>query len=131
MPLQVNGIQAWITVENKVQVQEYAPEIDQATGVATCWIGAEPGQVRYYSKHTTDAIEDASARIPTSVCSCSRGSSILLLPFLPPCFLTLSIRSALDINIDSHISRHLRSAGESQTCWIPRRGFTTGISVAL
>jgi hypothetical protein len=44
MPLQVNGIQAWITVENKVQVQEYAPEIDQATGVATCWIGAEPGQ---------------------------------------------------------------------------------------
>jgi len=58
MPLQVNGIQAWITVENKVQVQEYVPEIDQATGVATCWIGAEPGQVRYYSKYT-DAIEDA------------------------------------------------------------------------
>lgn len=51
MPLQVNGIQAWITVENKVQVQEYAPEIDQATGVATCWIGAEPGQVRYYSRY--------------------------------------------------------------------------------
>jgi len=46
MPLQVNGVQAWITVENKVQVQEYGPEIDEATGVATCWIGAEPGQVR-------------------------------------------------------------------------------------
>ncbi|KIM48173.1 hypothetical protein M413DRAFT_22709 [Hebeloma cylindrosporum] len=44
MPLEVNGVQAWITVENKVQVQEYAPEIDEATGVATCWIGAEPGQ---------------------------------------------------------------------------------------
>ncbi|KAF8958487.1 hypothetical protein BDZ97DRAFT_1923663 [Flammula alnicola] len=44
MPLQMNGIEAWITVENKVQLQEFAPHLDQETGVATCWIGGEPGQ---------------------------------------------------------------------------------------
>jgi hypothetical protein len=44
MPLQLNGIEAWITLDNKVQVQEYIPEIDEESGVATCWIGAEPGQ---------------------------------------------------------------------------------------
>ncbi|PPQ68617.1 hypothetical protein CVT25_005527 [Psilocybe cyanescens] len=44
MPLQMNGVEAWITVDNKVQVQEYAPQIDSKTGVATCWISAEPGQ---------------------------------------------------------------------------------------
>jgi hypothetical protein len=40
----MHGVEAWITVENKVQLQEYAPEFDEKTGVATCWIGAEPGQ---------------------------------------------------------------------------------------
>jgi hypothetical protein len=65
MPLQVNGVQAWITVENKVQVQEYVPEVDEATGVATCWIGAEPGQVRYYE--TQNQCNRGCNRIPTSV----------------------------------------------------------------
>jgi hypothetical protein len=44
MPLQLNGIEAWITLENKVHVQELHPEVDEETGVATCWISGEPGQ---------------------------------------------------------------------------------------
>ncbi|KDR84155.1 hypothetical protein GALMADRAFT_236831 [Galerina marginata CBS 339.88] len=44
MPLQLHGVEAWITVDNKVQVQEYAPDYDVVAGVATCWINAEPGQ---------------------------------------------------------------------------------------
>ncbi|KAH9482274.1 hypothetical protein JR316_0004372 [Psilocybe cubensis] len=44
MPLQMNGVEAWITVEDKRQVLEYLPEIDTKTGVATCWISGEPGQ---------------------------------------------------------------------------------------
>ena len=49
VPLQMNGVEAWITVENnhsKVRVQQYAPEFDAKAGVATCWISGEPGQVR-------------------------------------------------------------------------------------
>lgn len=44
MPLQMHGVEAWITVGNKVQLQEYAPEVDEKAGMVTCWIGAEPGQ---------------------------------------------------------------------------------------
>jgi len=40
----MNGVEAWITVDNKVQVQEYRPELDKEAGLAMCWIGAEPGQ---------------------------------------------------------------------------------------
>lgn len=59
MPLQVNGVQAWITVENKVQVQEYVPEIDETTGVATCWIGAEPGQTFAIRWRESDLLDPA------------------------------------------------------------------------
>ncbi|KAF8914380.1 hypothetical protein CPB84DRAFT_86172 [Gymnopilus junonius] len=47
MPLQMHGVEAWITVEDnvrKVRVQEYAPEFDEKAGIATCWISGEPGQ---------------------------------------------------------------------------------------
>lgn len=44
MPLQMNNVEAWITLENKKQVQEYAVDLDEDTGVATCWISGEPGQ---------------------------------------------------------------------------------------
>ena len=86
MPLEVNGIQAWITVENKVQVQEYVPEVDEATGVATCWIAAEAGQVRYYE---TINVQSRMRSHPHIHLFSVRGSSILLLPpSLPPFFLT-------------------------------------------
>ncbi|KAF4619323.1 hypothetical protein D9613_004880 [Agrocybe pediades] len=45
MPLSINGVEAWITLENKKQVQEFLPEIDEETGTATCWISGEPGEV--------------------------------------------------------------------------------------
>jgi len=45
MPLQMNGVEAWITMENKVGVHEYAVDLDEDAGVATCWITGEPGQV--------------------------------------------------------------------------------------
>ena len=60
-----------------MQVQEYVPEIDETTGVATCWIGAEPGQVRYNETYN-----------PCNRWKLSTVASVLL-----PCFLTLSIRS--------------------------------------
>lgn len=46
MPLQMSGVEAWITGEDKVQLAEFAPEVDQESGVVTCWISGEPGQVR-------------------------------------------------------------------------------------
>lgn len=47
MPLQLNGVEAWITGEDKVTLQEYACEVDKESNVVTCWIGGEPSQVRY------------------------------------------------------------------------------------
>ncbi|KAF9531215.1 hypothetical protein CPB83DRAFT_892055 [Crepidotus variabilis] len=44
MPLQVNGVEAWITTGDKVPVKEYAVDLDEETGVATCWISGEPGE---------------------------------------------------------------------------------------
>ncbi|CAA7263377.1 unnamed protein product [Cyclocybe aegerita] len=44
MPLQINGVEAWITVDDKVRVMEYAVDVDEDMGVATCWISGEPGQ---------------------------------------------------------------------------------------
>ncbi|KAF9480150.1 hypothetical protein BDN70DRAFT_877891 [Pholiota conissans] len=44
MPLQMNGVEAWITGEDKVTLQEYACEVDKESNVVTCWIGGEPGQ---------------------------------------------------------------------------------------
>ena len=41
----MGGVEAWITVGDKVPAQEYAVDIDNETGVATCWISGEPGQV--------------------------------------------------------------------------------------
>jgi hypothetical protein len=45
MPLRMSGVEVWITVGDKVPVKEYAVEIDEEYGVATCWISGEPGQV--------------------------------------------------------------------------------------
>jgi len=44
MPIEMNGVQAWITVGDKVQVAEYEVDLDLATNTATCWISGEPGQ---------------------------------------------------------------------------------------
>lgn len=40
----MSGVEVWITVGDKVPVKEYAVEIDEQDGVATCWITGEPGQ---------------------------------------------------------------------------------------
>jgi hypothetical protein len=40
----MGGVEAWITVGDKVPAKEYAVDIDNETGVATCWISGEPGQ---------------------------------------------------------------------------------------
>lgn len=40
----MNGVQAWITVENKVQLTEYGVDLDLSSNTATCWISGEPGQ---------------------------------------------------------------------------------------
>lgn len=45
MPIEMNGVQAWITVGDKVQVAEYEVDLDLATNTATCWISGEPDQV--------------------------------------------------------------------------------------
>jgi hypothetical protein len=44
MPLQINGVEAWITVGDKVQAKEYSVDLDEDSGVATCWISGDPGQ---------------------------------------------------------------------------------------
>jgi hypothetical protein len=44
MPIEMNGVQAWITVENKVQLTEYGVDLDLSSNTATCWISGEPGQ---------------------------------------------------------------------------------------
>ncbi|KAF8165742.1 hypothetical protein B0H34DRAFT_856030 [Crassisporium funariophilum] len=44
MPLQMNGVEAWITVDNKVQLAEYEVDVDCERATATCWISGEPGQ---------------------------------------------------------------------------------------
>ena len=41
----MNGVQAWITVDNKVQLVEYQVDLDLSSNTATCWISGEPGQV--------------------------------------------------------------------------------------
>ena len=45
MPIEMNGVQAWITVDNKVQLAEYEVDLDWSSNTATCWISGEPGQV--------------------------------------------------------------------------------------
>lgn len=45
MPLRMGGVEAWITVGDKVPAKEYAVDIDDEAGLATCWISGEPGQV--------------------------------------------------------------------------------------
>ena len=45
MPIEMNGVQAWITVDNKVQLVEYQVDLDLSSNTATCWISGEPGQV--------------------------------------------------------------------------------------
>lgn len=40
-------MEAWITLENKKQVHEFQHEVDEESGVATCWISGEPGQVSF------------------------------------------------------------------------------------
>ena len=45
MPIEMNGVQAWITVDNKVQLVEYQVDLDFTSNTATCWISGEPGQV--------------------------------------------------------------------------------------
>ena len=45
MPIEMNGVQAWITVDNKVQLVEYEVGLDLSSNTATCWISGEPGQV--------------------------------------------------------------------------------------
>ena len=45
MPIEMNGVQAWITVDNKVQLTEYQVDLDLSSNTATCWISGEPGQV--------------------------------------------------------------------------------------
>ncbi len=47
MPLTISGVEVWITGGDKVPIKEYAVEIDEEDGVATCWISAEPGQVSF------------------------------------------------------------------------------------
>jgi len=44
MPIEVNGVQAWITVGDKVQLTEYEVDLDLNSNTATCWISGEPGQ---------------------------------------------------------------------------------------
>lgn len=44
MPIEMNGVQAWITVDNKVQLVEYQVDLDLSSNTATCWISGEPGQ---------------------------------------------------------------------------------------
>jgi len=44
MPIEMNGVQAWITVDNKVQLAEYEVDLDLDSNTATCWISGEPGQ---------------------------------------------------------------------------------------
>ncbi len=45
MPLRISGIEAWITVGDKIPAKEYDIDVDEDGGVATCWINGEPGQV--------------------------------------------------------------------------------------
>ena len=45
MPMEMNGVQAWITVDNKVQLTEYEVDLDLSSSTAMCWIPGEPGQV--------------------------------------------------------------------------------------
>ena len=45
MPLRTSGIEAWITVGDKIPAKEYDIDVDEDGGVATCWINGEPGQV--------------------------------------------------------------------------------------
>jgi hypothetical protein len=40
----MSGVEVWITGGDKVPIKEYAVEIDDEDGVATCWITGEPGQ---------------------------------------------------------------------------------------
>jgi hypothetical protein len=44
MPIEMNGVQAWITVDNKVQLAEYEVDLDLSSNTTTCWISGEPGQ---------------------------------------------------------------------------------------
>jgi len=44
MPLTMSGVEAWITVGDKIPAKEYSVDIDEDAGVATCWISGEPGQ---------------------------------------------------------------------------------------
>lgn len=43
----MSGVEVWITGGDKVPLEEYAVEIDDQDGVATCWITGEPGQVSW------------------------------------------------------------------------------------
>lgn len=54
MPIEMNGVQAWITVENKVQLVEYQVDLDLSSNTATCWISGEPGQVCLLSNFKAD-----------------------------------------------------------------------------
>lgn len=58
MPIEMNGVQAWITVDNKVQLEEYEVDLDLSSNTATCWISGEPGQtfaIRWRElDHSTD-----------------------------------------------------------------------------
>ncbi|PPQ74911.1 hypothetical protein CVT24_003021 [Panaeolus cyanescens] len=44
MPLRVGGIEAWITLDNKLELDQYDVEVDEANRTVTCWISGEPGQ---------------------------------------------------------------------------------------
>ena len=64
MPLVINGVEAWITVGNKVSVKEYSVDLDEDAGVATCWITGEPGEVSVIGRPTTIAIVLLSLLFP-------------------------------------------------------------------
>ena len=51
MPIEMNGVQAWITVDNKVQLAEYEVDLDLNSNTATCWISGEPGQASFFTSY--------------------------------------------------------------------------------
>lgn len=44
--LRMNGVEAWISSEDKTPFAAYGVEKDATTGVMSCWIAYEPGMVR-------------------------------------------------------------------------------------
>ncbi len=77
--MQINGVEAWITGEDKVHLDEFAPEFDQESDVVTCWISGEPGQVR---RIFPDSMRGTDVLVPLP--TLGQGIPLVDLSVLPP-----------------------------------------------